>query len=152
MFLLLLINIIIAIIIHFTLFAILLYRYVMSLIPIYLLFLKLIFYYLFIVLFIGLFCCIFCLQLLLCLFPCFKKFHILRSYAASCNFIPIGHEIPLENCVSYIVPVEERHEFIIVITILAPCHHHHQWNRRQSFVYPSTRHGRGYLITLPHCS
>ena len=43
----------------------------------------------------SLFCCIFCLQLLLCLFLCFEKPPLLRSYAASCNFVPIGHEIPL---------------------------------------------------------
>ena len=55
--------------------------------------LKLIFYYLFIVLkFILLH---FLPSITSCLFLCFKKTPLLRSYAASCNFIPIGHRIPL---------------------------------------------------------
>ena len=74
--------------------------------------LKLIFYYLFIVLkFILLH---FLPSITSCLFLCFKKNPLLRSYAARCNFIPIGHGIPLaekkpqdrrpkyrKNCVSY---------------------------------------------------
>ena len=55
--------------------------------------LKLIFYYLFIVLkFILLH---FLPSITSCLFLCFKKNPLLRSYAARCTFIPIGHGIPL---------------------------------------------------------
>ena len=99
--------------------------------------LKLIFYYLFIVLkFILLH---FLPSITSCLFLCFKKTPLLRSYAASCNFIPIGHGIPLAEKKNHkivvrsigkiafhiFLPVEERHEFIVVITILTVCHHHH---------------------------
>lgn len=75
--------------------------------------LKLIFYYSFIVLkFILLH---FLPSITSCLFLCFKKNPLLRSYAARCTFIPIGHGIPLaekkpqdrrpkyrKNCVSYL--------------------------------------------------
>ena len=90
--------------------------------------LKLIFYYLFIVLkFILLH---FLPSITSCLFLCFKKTPLLRSYAARCNFIPIGHGIPLaekkpqdrrpkyrKNCVSYLFTCWRK--------TWIHCRHHH---------------------------
>lgn len=90
--------------------------------------LKLIFYYLFIVLkFILLH---FLPSITSCLFLCFKKNPLLRSYAARCNFIPIGHGIPLaeKKTTRSSSEVSEKLRFIPFYLLkkdMIHCRHHH---------------------------